>query len=59
MPMDEIAVDRIPDWEAGFYQYAASNYPEIGNTIDREKVISDQTEDSLQLALNDYNKQFV
>ncbi|MCO6450126.1 MAG: F0F1 ATP synthase subunit alpha [Caldilineales bacterium] len=57
--LDEVAADRIPDWEQRFYQYMSSNYPEVGNAIDREKVLSDQTEDSLKLAITEFNKQFV
>ena len=57
--LDDIAVDRIPEWEQSFYQFMATNYPEIGKAIDREKVLSETTEDGLKLALNEFNKQFV
>ncbi|NUQ36841.1 MAG: F0F1 ATP synthase subunit alpha [Caldilineales bacterium] len=57
--LDGIAVNRVPEWERTFYQFMATNYPEIGNTIEREKVLSDQTTDSLQLAISEFNKQFV
>jgi len=57
--LDGVPVDRAPEWERKFYQFMATNYPEVGNTIDREKVLSDQTLDSLQLAITEFNKQFV
>ncbi len=57
--IDHVPINRVPEWEQKFYQFMASNYPEIGNTIDRERVLSAQTEDSLKLALGEFNKQFV
>jgi F-type H+-transporting ATPase subunit alpha len=57
--LDAIAADRISEWEQSFYQFMATNHPEIGNAIDREKVLSETTEDGLKLALDEFNKQFV
>ncbi|MBX7232828.1 MAG: F0F1 ATP synthase subunit alpha [Caldilineales bacterium] len=57
--LDNVAIDRIPEWEQKFYQFAATTYPEIGNAIEREKKLSDETEDSLKLALGEFNKQFM
>jgi len=57
--IDGIPIDRIPEWEQQFYQFMATRYPEIGNTIEREKVLSPETEESLKLALDEFNKQFV
>ncbi len=56
--LDDIAIDRIPEWEQKFYQFMATSYPEVGATIEREKTLSEQTEDSLKLALAEFNKQF-
>ena len=56
--LDEIAIDRIPEWEQQFYKFMATNYPEVGAAIEREKNLSEQTEDSLKLALTEFNKQF-
>ncbi len=39
--LDKISAERIPEWERTFYQFMATNYPEIGNAINREKVLSD------------------
>ncbi len=57
--IDHIPIARIPEWEQQFYQFMATRYPEIGNTIEREKVLSPETEESLKLALDEFNKQFV
>ncbi len=57
--LDGVAIDRVPEWEQKFYQFMATNYPEVGNTIDREKKLADETEDSLKLALGEFNKQFI
>ncbi len=56
--LDGVATDRAPDWETAFYQFMSSNYPEVANAIDREQLLSEQTEDSLKLALDTFNKQF-
>ncbi len=57
--LDGVAIDRVPEWEQKFYQFMATNYPEVGNAIDREKKLADETEDSLKLALGEFNKQFI
>ena len=57
--LDALPIDRVPEWEQRFYKFMETTYPEVGNTIDREKDLSAQTEDSLQLALTEFNKQFV
>ncbi|NOZ70910.1 MAG: F0F1 ATP synthase subunit alpha [Chloroflexi bacterium] len=56
--LDGIEIDRIPEWEEKFYQFMATNYPEVGTAIEREKDLSEQTEDSLKLAIDEFNKQF-
>ncbi|MCP4166715.1 MAG: F0F1 ATP synthase subunit alpha [Chloroflexi bacterium] len=56
--VDGVATDRVPDWETAFYQFMSSNYPEVANAINREQLLSEQTEDSLKLALDTFNKQF-
>jgi F-type H+-transporting ATPase subunit alpha len=57
--LDDISAERVPEWEQLFYQFMATNHPEIGNAIAREKVLSGTTEDGLRLALDEFNKQFV
>jgi F-type H+-transporting ATPase subunit alpha len=57
--IDEIGVDRIPEWEQSFYKFMASNYPEIGSAIERDKKLLPETEEGLKLAINAFNKQFV
>lgn len=57
--LDVIPINRVPDWEQKFYQFMATSYPEIGGAIDREKALSPETEDSLKLALTEFNKQFI
>ncbi len=57
--LDMVPINRVPDWEQEFYQFMATSYPEVGGTIDREKALSPETEDSLKLALTEFNKQFI
>jgi F-type H+-transporting ATPase subunit alpha len=57
--LDVVPINRVPDWEQKFYQFMATSYPEVGGAIDREKALSPETEDSLKLALTEFNKQFI
>ena len=57
--LDGVAADSVPAWEQSFYQFMSTNYPEIGNAINREKVLSETTEDGMKLAIDEFNKQFV
>ncbi|MEA3336114.1 MAG: F0F1 ATP synthase subunit alpha [Chloroflexota bacterium] len=57
--LDEIPVERIAEWEESFYQFMDSTHPAIGQSIAREKEMSDATIDGLKVALDDFNKQFL
>ncbi len=57
--LDEIDLDRIPEWEQSFYQFIASSHPEISNGIEREKKLTPELEDALKLAIDEFNVQFV
>ncbi len=57
--LDNIPIARVPEWEQKFYQFMAASYPEVGAAIEREKTLSPETEDSLKLAITEFNKQFI
>ena len=57
--LDQVPVDAVKAWEADAHAYLASNNPEIGQAILRTKDISDETADSLRLALADFNSTWI
>jgi F-type H+-transporting ATPase subunit alpha len=57
--LDPVPVDRIAEWKDSFFQYMDSNHPEIGQSILREERLDDSTIEGLQVALDDFNKQFL
>ncbi|HHZ82629.1 MAG TPA: F0F1 ATP synthase subunit alpha [Nitrospirales bacterium] len=52
--MDDVAVEKIKDFEKAFHVYMKSTHPDIGSKIVSEKVISDETGEALKKALKDF-----
>jgi F-type H+-transporting ATPase subunit alpha len=57
--LEPVPVDRIAEWKDSFFQYMDTNRPEIGQSILREERLDDSTVEGLQVALDDFNKQFL
>jgi F-type H+-transporting ATPase subunit alpha len=38
--LDDVAVDKVSDWEAAFYRYMDANHPEIGQEIVEQSVVN-------------------
>jgi F-type H+-transporting ATPase subunit alpha len=49
--LDDIAVDRIRDFEANLHKFMDTAHPEIGSAIAREKDLSQTTEEALKSAI--------
>lgn len=56
--LDEIPTDRIRAWENGFHDYMHTQEPEIGQAIRSEGVISDETREALDAAIDEYSARF-
>lgn len=54
----DIPVNRVLEFEKGLFEFVATKYPEIPETIKAEKVISDKTEEALVNAINEFKKEF-
>ena len=54
----DIPVERVLEFEKGLFEFVATKYPEIPEAIKTEKVISDQTEEALVNAINEFKKEF-
>ena len=55
----DIDVDKILDFEKGFFEYLDTKYPEVPSSIRDEQVISDATEEILKKAIEEYKKEFM
>ncbi|HWL40054.1 MAG TPA: F0F1 ATP synthase subunit alpha, partial [Gemmatimonadaceae bacterium] len=53
--LDQIPVSELKAWETGFLEYAAAQYPQVTESIRKEKVLSKETEADLKRAIEAYN----
>jgi F-type H+-transporting ATPase subunit alpha len=53
---DDVPVEKMRDWEEALHKFLASNYPDVGSTIDRERDLSDATAAKLREALTEFKK---
>lgn len=52
--LDDVPVETIRDWERGFHQFMAEQYPQVGQKIRGEKVLSKETEEELTRGIEAY-----
>ncbi len=57
--LDDVPLDQIGAWETAFYQYMDTTRPDVGQTIARQKALSDETQEALAAAINDFKASFV
>ena len=49
-------LDRLSRWETDFYRFMATNFPELGAEIGREKRMSDELLEQLKTAVEEFKK---
>jgi F-type H+-transporting ATPase subunit alpha len=54
--LDDVPVDNVRAWETQFHDFMRTAHPEILDAVINEKVISDQTAESLQNAINEFKR---
>jgi F-type H+-transporting ATPase subunit alpha len=54
--IDDVEIAQIRDWEAGFHEFMAAQYPQVGERIRTEKVMSKETEADFKRGLDEYKK---
>ena len=54
----DIPVERVLEFEKGLFEFIKTKYPEIPETIKTEKVISDETKEALEKAINEFKQEF-
>jgi len=54
--IDDVEVSKVREWETGFHAYMKAQFPNIGETIKKDKVVSKETEAELRRAIEQYKK---
>ena len=55
----DVPVEDITRFETEFFEFLDTKYPEIPGNIAAEKVISEETEDILKKAIEEFKKSFL
>jgi len=53
--LDRVPVEKLGQWENDFRQFIDASHPDISQTIEREKALSDETIKSLVEAVEEFN----
>ncbi|GAB6099485.1 F0F1 ATP synthase subunit alpha [Halanaerocella petrolearia] len=56
--LDDIPLEDIRRFEAEFIQFMEDTHPQVGNTIVEEEELTDEVEEDLKAALNDFKDSF-
>ena len=54
--IDDVPVNKVREWETGFHAYMKAQFPQIGDTIKKDRVVSKETEAELLRAIEQYKK---
>ncbi len=54
--IDDVPVNKVREWETGFHAYMKAQFPQIGDTIKKDRVVSKETEAELRRAIEQYKK---
>ncbi|MBL8982410.1 MAG: F0F1 ATP synthase subunit alpha [Gemmatimonadetes bacterium] len=54
--LDDVAVNRIKEWERGFHAFMAAQFPQVPDAIRKEKALSKDTEAALKQGIEAYRK---
>ena len=57
--LDDLPMDRIKDFEAGFYPFVREKFPQIPKGIREKKELSEEVSKLLHQAAQEYKKNFV
>ena len=55
----DVPTEDITRFEAEFFEFLDTRYPEVPNAIADEKVISDKTEETLKEAIEEFKAAFL
>jgi F-type H+-transporting ATPase subunit alpha len=57
--LDDLPVDRVKDFEAGFYPFVRERYPQIPQGIRQQRELPEEISKLLHQAAQEYKKNFV
>jgi F-type H+-transporting ATPase subunit alpha len=57
--LDDVEVGSIREWERGFHEFVGAQYPQVGERLRSEKVLSKEIEADLKRAVDEYKKMAV
>jgi F-type H+/Na+-transporting ATPase subunit alpha len=52
--IDDVAVAKVREWEAGLHVYMKAQFPQVGEKIRKERVVSKETEAELRRGIEQY-----
>ena len=55
----DVPVEKVGEFEEGFFEYIKTSYPEIPQSISDTKELSDEMEEKLKKAINDFKADFL
>jgi F-type H+-transporting ATPase subunit alpha len=56
--LEDRKVESIKEFEAGFYEYIDTHYPEVGKEIKSTGKLEEATENKLRLAIDEFKQEF-
>jgi F-type H+/Na+-transporting ATPase subunit alpha len=54
--LDDVAVNKIRDFETAFRRFMASSHPDVGDAIEDKKEITPEIEEGLKAAINEFKQ---
>jgi len=57
--VDPIPLERVKEYEQQFYAFMREEYPEVGETIERTRDLSDETEATLERACRQFTERYL
>src|SRR5689334_3204944 len=54
--IDDVPTQEVRNWEKGFHEFMSAQYPQVGERIRAEKVLSKEIEADLKRAIDEYKK---
>ncbi len=54
--IDDVPVERVREWERGFLEYMEAQFPQVGDAIRKEKVLSKGTESALKQGIDAFKR---
>jgi F-type H+/Na+-transporting ATPase subunit alpha len=54
--LDDVAVKDIREWERGFHDFMATQFPQVGDGVRKERTLSKDAESALRRGIEEYKK---